>query len=151
MRHIHTVRVALVGLLAPLALVACGSDDDAASTTDAPAASEAPAPAATEAPAAPAATEAAPAGTDAGALPEAGAGGELVIKDFAFAALSTTAGSEISLSNQDGFAHTVTADDGTFSVQVDGGATATLTIDAAGTYTIHCNIHPSMTGTIEVA
>jgi plastocyanin len=44
----------------------------------------------------------------------------------------------------------VTADDGSFDVEVPAGSTATLVIPAAGTYAIHCKIHSSMHGTIVV-
>ena len=62
-----------------------------------------------------------------------------------------TAGQEFTITNNDSVGHTVTDDAGSFNVQVPGGGTATLTIPAAGTYKIHCNIHGSMHGTITVA
>ncbi len=56
----------------------------------------------------------------------------------------------VSITNQDGDAHTVTADDGSFSESVGPKQTATLTVAKPGTFKFHCNIHPSMTGTLVV-
>jgi plastocyanin len=74
----------------------------------------------------------------------------LTIENRTFSALTVKAGDSISIVNADNFDHTVTADDGSFDVQVPAGQTATLVIPAAGTYAIHCNIHSSMHGTIVV-
>ena len=47
--------------------------------------------------------------------------------------------------------HTVTADDGSFDTgKIDPGASATITVDTAGTFAYHCNFHPSMKATITV-
>ncbi len=55
------------------------------------------------------------------------------------------------VTNDDGTAHTVTAADKSFDTgDLDGGATATITLAKAGTYQYFCNIHNYMTGTIEV-
>ena len=52
--------------------------------------------------------------------------------------------------NADGAAHTLTADDGSFDTgNLDGGASATITIDAPGRYAYFCDIHNYMTGVIE--
>ena len=56
----------------------------------------------------------------------------------------------VSITNQDGDAHTVTADDGSFSESVGPKQTATLTVAKPGTFKFHCNIHPAMTGTLVV-
>jgi hypothetical protein len=46
---------------------------------------------------------------------------------------------------------TVTADDGSFdSKPIAGGATFSQAFPKAGTYTYHCAIHSSMTGTVVV-
>ena len=74
----------------------------------------------------------------------------LTIANLKFSALTVKAGDSISIVNADAFAHTVTADDGSFDVDVPGGSTATLVIPEAGTYAIHCEIHASMHGTIVV-
>ena len=61
------------------------------------------------------------------------------------------AGSTVKVTNDDGTAHTVTAADKSFDTgDVDGGATATITLAKAGTYKYFCDIHNYMTGTIEV-
>lgn len=141
MIHRHPFRFAAAALVvSTFGLAACGGSDDTTDATEAPAATEAPvvtdAPAATEAPAA----------TDA---PAAG-GAVLTIAEFAFSDLTVAAGTEITLTNDDGFTHTVTDEGDVFDVSVSGGSSEALTIDAAGTYSIVCKIHPSMKGTIVV-
>ncbi len=77
-----------------------------------------------------------------------------VISDFSFVPdpISITAGDTVTWTNEDGFAHTVTADDDSFdSGNIDGGATFEQTFDEAGEFTYHCNIHPQMTGTVSVS
>ena len=111
----------------------------AQSASDSPAASMAPmtSPTPSTAPAASAAT----------------ANAAVTISGFAFgpAAVTVTAGSMITWTNQDSAAHTVTADDGSFdSSSLAQGATFSQTFSTAGTVTYHCKIHPSMTGTITV-
>ncbi len=77
----------------------------------------------------------------------------VTIQDFAFgpASISVAVGSTVTWTNQDGTAHTVTADDGSFdSGNLAQGATFSQTFDTPGTYTYHCAIHSSMIGTITV-
>jgi plastocyanin len=65
--------------------------------------------------------------------------------------VDTTAGATVQISNEDGTTHTVTADDGSFDVKVDGGGSGSFTAPAApGSYSFHCEIHNSMTGTLVV-
>ena len=53
--------------------------------------------------------------------------------------------------NEDGFAHTIVAEDGSFqSPDVDAGGTFSFTFTEPGTYAYICSIHPSMHGTIVV-
>ena len=60
-------------------------------------------------------------------------------------------GDTITFKNEDGFAHTFTADDGAFdSGNVDGGGEFQFTPDAEGTIAFHCKIHSNMKGTITV-
>jgi plastocyanin len=77
----------------------------------------------------------------------------VTISGFAFgpASVSVPVGSTVTWTNQDGTAHTVTADDGSFdSGSLAQGATFSQTFDTPGTYPYHCAIHSSMTGTITV-
>jgi plastocyanin len=78
------------------------------------------------------------------------------IKNFAFnpSSLAVKTGSAVTWVNQDGVAHTIVSDTGsplTFSSDpLQTGASFTFSFTQPGTYTYHCSIHPSMTGTIVV-
>ena len=77
----------------------------------------------------------------------------ITIKDFAFAPqpLAVKAGMTITVTNDDGTAHTVTATKGAFDTgDIDGGATAQITVDRPGSYSYFCDIHQYMKGTIHV-
>jgi len=77
----------------------------------------------------------------------------ITIKDFAFAPqpLTVKAGTTITVTNDDGTAHTVTATKGAFDTgDIDGGATAQITVDRPGSYSYFCDIHQYMKGTIHV-
>jgi plastocyanin len=74
------------------------------------------------------------------------------IKNFQFSPnpIAVKARSTLTVSNNDGTTHTLTANDKSFSTgNLDGGAHATITIGAPGKYAYHCEIHNYMTGTIE--
>jgi plastocyanin len=91
-----------------------------------------------------------PAAASAGAATSAGA---VAIQDFAFAPASITVavGTTVTWTNHDTTAHTVTLDDGSAtSDDIAAGSTYQHTFSAAGTFTYHCKIHPTMTGTITV-
>jgi plastocyanin len=78
----------------------------------------------------------------------------VTIQDFTFkpGELAVEAGTTVTFTNKDGFAHTATAEDKTFdSGSLAGGASFEHTFDEAGTYAFHCAIHNSMTGTITVS
>ena len=83
----------------------------------------------------------------------AAAAESVVIKDFKFpATIEVDAGGTISWANQDDFAHTVKADDGSFdSMDIDAGSTFAHTFDDAGTYSYYCNIHNYMKGMVVVS
>jgi plastocyanin/predicted lipoprotein with Yx(FWY)xxD motif len=71
---------------------------------------------------------------------------------FGPAALTVKVGATVTWTNKDGPSHTVTADHGTFnSGDIATGGTFKKTFSKAGTYTYHCSIHPSMSGSITVA
>jgi plastocyanin len=55
----------------------------------------------------------------------------------------------ISFNNTDGAAHTATADDGSFDTGKIGPG-QTLTVSVTKTVSFHCDIHRSMTATIDV-
>jgi plastocyanin len=78
----------------------------------------------------------------------------ITIKDFAFAPVMATAkvGDTISVTDADDVTHTLTADDGSFDTgKLPKGADHPITLDSAGTFTYHCEIHSYMKGTIEVS
>jgi len=61
-------------------------------------------------------------------------------------------GTTVDWTNDDPFAHTVTANDGTFdSGTMDAGQSFSQTFDEPGTFDYFCAIHPSMTGTVTVS
>jgi plastocyanin len=79
-----------------------------------------------------------------------------MIKNFAFDPVSLTVktGTAVTWVNQDGPPHTIVSDAGSpvaFSYDsLSTGNSYKFTFTQPGTYTYHCSIHPSMTGTIIV-
>lgn len=107
----------------------------------------------TPTPAAPAATATAPASAAASSAGGAGGGAAVTIQNFAFspAALTVKVGTEVTWTNQDSTAHTVTFDTGgATSDNLAQSATYKQTFSTAGTLTYHCKIHSTMTGTVTV-
>lgn len=97
------------------------------------------------------------AGGGAGSTGGGGGGGttgaSVAIANMAFspATLTVKAGTAITFTNSDGATHTATSDATGFNTgDIGYGASKSITITTAGTYTYHCNYHPSMTGTITV-
>ena len=134
------VTTALVVALA-LAAAACGDDDD--DTSSGPGTS----------------TTASGGATDDDYGSGSGDGGSsdkpsVVAQGLAFEGdLTVAPGEEFVFDNQAGAAHTLTADDGEFdSGEVSGGSTSDpmAAPDEPGDYGFHCEIHPSMTGTLTV-
>ena len=83
-----------------------------------------------------------------------GSGTAVTIDNFAFspATLKVKVGQKVSWTNQQqGVAHTVTADGGTFDHPMPSGATFSFAFTKAGSFAYHCTIHPSMHGTIVVS
>ncbi len=77
----------------------------------------------------------------------------VTISDFTFVAspITVAAGSEVTWTNADGFAHSVVAEDGTFhSDSLGTGESFSNTFNDAGTFNYVCGIHASMTGTVIV-
>ncbi len=89
-----------------------------------------------------------------GASGAGGAGQTLVIKDFKYepATLMVAPGAKITVKNEDGAAHTVTAGDGSFDTgNIEGKAQKEITVSKAGQISYKCDIHQYMTGVIQVS
>jgi len=116
-------------------------------TTGRPGASTVPAPPTTEA--APNTTAGAPPTTNA---PDDGAMTiEIVDFDFDPDTLTIPVGTIVEWVNNDSFAHTVVADDGSFeSARIETGDRFSFTFEEAGTFPYICGIHPSMNAEIVV-
>ncbi|MCA1726097.1 MAG: cupredoxin domain-containing protein [Actinobacteria bacterium] len=85
--------------------------------------------------------------------PAAQAVDAVAIKGVKFqpAELAVSVGTEVTWTNQDPTAHTVTADDGGFdSGVIDEGQTFSWTFETSGSASYKCAIHPDMRGTITV-
>lgn len=86
----------------------------------------------------------------------AAAGVSMVDDDFNPSSVTVTPGESITFSNAGESPHTATADNGTFNTgTVEPGASATVSIDAPGTYRYFCRFHGAaggigMSGTITV-
>lgn len=78
----------------------------------------------------------------------------ITIKDLAFdpGELTVSGSTTIEVVNQDSVEHSFTLDDDSVSQDVEGGESATVTIDPAASIGWHCEYHPdTMTGTITVS
>jgi YD repeat-containing protein len=81
--------------------------------------------------------------------------GDVLVQNFRFnpTTFSVTAGSTVTWAwDSDGQAHTVTSNDAgsTFNSGQKSSGTFEHTFATAGTFAYHCEIHPSMVGTITV-
>jgi plastocyanin len=125
--------VRLVAGLFVLSLVvaACSSDDDGGGTTD---------------------TTGGATGTTA-ETGSSGGGTTITIAGFAFDpdTITVSGPTEVTVTNDDSTTHTFTLDDGSVDQTVEPGATETVTVDVSASTGFHCNIHPQMTGQIEVS
>ena len=75
------------------------------------------------------------------------------IINFAFSpsALGVRVGTRVTFTNRDMATHTVTADGGLFnSGNLSSGQSFSFTFMSRGSFSYHCRIHPSMTGTVSV-
>lgn len=86
--------------------------------------------------------------------PASAADGSVSIASFAFSPASVTinVGDSVTwTNNQAGVSHAVTSDTGAFdSGTLSSGGVFSHTFSTAGTFAYHCNIHPSMQGTVIV-
>jgi plastocyanin len=145
MRHRHLSILGATVLL----LAACSSGGGASSAPSAAAPSAA-------APSVEASSEASAPAEGGAACAESSAAGEVkvAIKDFAFnpADITASVGQTITFSNGDSVPHTASLDDGSCTTpNIAGGSSDGLTFSAPGTYPFHCNVHPTMKGTITVS
>ncbi|MCA1844621.1 MAG: cupredoxin domain-containing protein [Actinobacteria bacterium] len=74
----------------------------------------------------------------------AAAGKTIDIKDFQYnpADLAVKVGDTVTVTNADDAPHTVTANDGSFDVNVPAHGSATLTVPKAGEHPYACTYHP---------
>ncbi|MGN6267628.1 MAG: cupredoxin domain-containing protein [Ginsengibacter sp.] len=85
--------------------------------------------------------------------PAANGAGTYNIFNMAFPAkITVKKGATVKWFNKDGYAHTVTSDDGTTfdSGNLAAGATFSYTANTVGTFDYHCKIHSNMNGTLVV-
>ena len=78
----------------------------------------------------------------------------ITIADFTFdpSELTISGSTSIEVVNQDDAEHSFTLDDDSVSQDVEGGASATVTIAPAASIGFHCEYHPdTMKGTITVS
>jgi len=124
--------LALLGVVTSLALAACGGTD-ASSEPGEP--------------------------TEAAESEPAVGGSEVSLAGFAFdpGDLTVAAGTNVTFTNDDSTAHTVTegtngapVDDPIIDEELAAGASTTFTFDEPGTYDITCRIHPDMQLTVTV-
>jgi plastocyanin len=119
-----------------LVLTACGGDDDGGETTG---------PTATGPTGATGETDGGGGG--------GGGGTEITIEGFAFnpSTITVSGPTEVTVTNNDSTPHTFTLDDDSVDLALGAGETGTATVDVSETTGFICTIHPSMTGTVEVA
>jgi plastocyanin len=146
----RSLRIAVVGALAAIAMAACSSNDGTGTstpTTNAPAATT------TSGGGAPTTTSsgrgpAPPTPTRRGG--GQAAAGTITIQNFQFGEpLSVQPGATITVTNKDTAGHNVVADDGSFKTEVlDQNQSGTFTAPTkAGTYKFSCTLHANMTST----
>ena len=136
------IAAALVAVM--LTLASCGDDDDTTAPGNA---------GATTAPAGNEAAGTQPSGNAPAPSGEAVRSEKVEIVDFAYDPDPVTiqAGGKVTWVNRDSAPHTATADDGSFDTgTLDQNKLKSESFKEPGTYPYHCEIHPSMRGTLEV-
>jgi plastocyanin len=78
---------------------------------------------------------------------------DVTIDNFTFdeSSVSASVGDTVRWTNEQSTTHTVTSGDELWDSTLSSGDMFEFTFDEAGSYPYFCAIHPSMTGTIEVA
>ncbi len=151
--YAHTTTKAWLCLLALCLVVLLAACGGTTTTTTASTPTTAPTPTPTSAPTTAPTPTPTTAPTPTPTTAPTSTGNSVSIKNFAFSPVSLTVkvGTKVSWTNNDSVTHTVTADKGAFnSGPLTPGSTFSFTFTKAGTYSYHCNIHPSMMATIVV-
>ncbi len=151
--HAHTTTEAWLGLLALCLVVLLAACGGTTTTTSASTPTSAPTAAPTSTPTSAPTTAPTAAPTSAPTKAPTSTGHSVSIANFAFSptALTVKKGTKVIWTNNDTVTHTVTADKGAFnSGPLAPGRTFSFTFTKAGSYSYHCNIHPSMMATIVV-
>lgn len=93
-------------------------------------------------------------GGDEGGGDGGGGSADLVTSGTAFQPTTlpvASGGDTITITNEDGFAHTFTLDDGSVDVDLPPGETLDAEVNITADAPFHCEIHSSMTGTLTVS
>lgn len=153
-------RIAVAGVALAFTLGACGSDDAGPEAAGTPASSATSASASNESghPSSPYGSHpstAATPGADSASTPAGGARSTatVTIASFAFSPQNPTfkVGQTVTVVNNDSAPHTWTSEEGGFDTgRLQPGQSTTVTLSKAGSFTVICEIHPSMTGTVTV-
>lgn len=89
--------------------------------------------------------------TDTGSQAASNTGAKITISGFAFSVLTVKAGTTVSVTNKDAAAHTLKVQGTDIDVTVNPGGTDTFVAPSkAGTYTLICDFHLAMKGTLVV-
>jgi plastocyanin len=77
---------------------------------------------------------------------------EVLVKNYAFPPITATPGEKLKLVDGDDESHTVSADDGSFKFGPFSPKAPGLLVapTKSGSYPFHCDIHPTMHGTLVV-
>jgi plastocyanin len=92
--------------------------------------------------------------TDAGSGDLVPGSAAITIVDLTFEPTTITVASgstTVVITNADSVDHTFTLDDDSVDAAVAAGQNVTVTIEPSASVGFHCEIHPSMTGTLQVA
>jgi plastocyanin len=79
-----------------------------------------------------------------------GYGGGNGASSFVPGDVTVAVGHSVDWSNMDGTEHHPIADDGSWETDLPAGSDGTVAFKTAGTWSYHCSIHPSMTGSVTV-
>jgi plastocyanin len=139
--------MASIGLIGLVGLAACGSSPASSSSASSSSSSSASSSSSSPSMSASMSASASASAADAG-------NATITIKSYKYGGATTVpAGSKITVTNDDGEAHTLTSDSGgAFDVKIAPGKSTTFTAPAkAGSFPYHCTYHGNMHGTLKVS